>query len=78
MTLEREFYRNFRGPAPNDEEIWRLVFDRTAMRLTVRKEWLTPRHSGKVEFTIDEFFVHQGAPQEALMALLFERVPADA
>ena len=50
----------------------------TAQRLTVRQEWQTTRHGGKVEFTIDEFFAHQGAPQEALMALLFERVPADA
>jgi len=78
MTLEREFYRNFRGPALADEDVWRLVFDQTAMRLTVWHEWQTARHSGKDEFTIDEFLAHQGAPQEALIAFLFERVAADA
>ena len=35
-TIEREFYRSARGPAPTDEDTWRLVFDARAMRLLVQ------------------------------------------
>ena len=28
-TIEREFYCSARGPAPTDEDTWRLVFDPT-------------------------------------------------
>ena len=78
ITLECEFYRSFRGPAPADEDAWRLVFDHTAMRLTVSHEWQTTRHSGRDEFTIDEFLAQRGDPQKALITLLFERAAADA
>jgi len=27
VIREREFYRSARGPTPNDEDAWRLVFD---------------------------------------------------
>jgi hypothetical protein len=77
-TLERESYRSFHGPAPTDEDAWRLVFDHAEMRLTVRHEWQTTRHGGKDEFTIDEFLAQRGDPQEALIALLFERSDAQA
>jgi hypothetical protein len=77
-TLEREFYRSFRGPERADEDVWRLIFHHIAARLTVRHEWQTARHSGTDEFTIDEFLAKQGDPQEALIALLFERAAAHA
>jgi hypothetical protein len=32
-TIEREFYRSARGPAPTDEDTWHLVFDPTVRRL---------------------------------------------
>jgi hypothetical protein len=35
-TIEREFYRSARGPAPTDDDTWRLVFDSRAGRLLVR------------------------------------------
>ena len=38
-TIEREFYRSARGPAPTDEDTWRLVFDPRAMRILVLHEW---------------------------------------
>ena len=76
--LEREFYRSFQGPAPTDDDAWRLVFDHTAMRLTVRHEWQTTRHSGKDDFTVDEFLAQPGEPQKALIALLFGQAAAEA
>jgi hypothetical protein len=74
--LKREFYRNFRGPSPSDEEAWSLVLDQNAMRLTICHEWETARHSGVDEFPIDEFLAQNGPAQEALTALLFETVEA--
>jgi hypothetical protein len=76
-TLEREFHRSFRGLAPTDEDAWRLVFDPTATRLTVRHEWRTTRHSGVDEFSVDEFLAQEGGAQESLIALLFDRVAID-
>ena len=49
-TIEREFYRSARGPAPTDEDAWRLVFDQRAMRLLVRHEWKAAGHNGVDEF----------------------------
>jgi hypothetical protein len=77
-TLEREFYGSFRGPAPTDEDAWRLVFDPSKTGLLVRHEWRTTRHSGIDEFTVDEFLAQPGAAREALIAVLFGRVTADA
>jgi hypothetical protein len=74
--LEREFYRNARGPAPADEDTWQLVFDQNAQRLFVRHEWHTARHAGVDEFALDEFLTERGAAPEALLALLFDRVTA--
>jgi hypothetical protein len=59
--LEREFYRSARGPAPADEDTWRLVFDQSAKRLFVRHEWHAMRHAGTDEFTLDEFLIQRGA-----------------
>jgi hypothetical protein len=54
-TIEREFHRSARGPAPTDEDTWCLVFDPRAMRLLVRHEWQTAGHNGVDEFEIAEF-----------------------
>jgi hypothetical protein len=43
-TIEREFYCSARGPAPTDDDTWRLVFDPRAMRLLVRHEWEAAGH----------------------------------
>ncbi len=76
--LEREFYRSARGPAPADEDAWRLVFDQNAERLFVRHEWHATGHAGVDEFTVAVFLTQRGAAPEALLALLFDRVTADA
>jgi hypothetical protein len=73
-SLEREFYRSGRGPTPNDEDVWRLVFDASAMRLFVCHEWEATGHSGVDEFTVDEILAQRSAASEALIALLFNRV----
>jgi hypothetical protein len=69
--LEREFYRSARGPAPDDIDIWRLVFDETNAALAVRHEWLSERHSGVDDFTIAEFLLQPGAARDALLTVLF-------
>lgn len=69
--LEREFYRSARGPAPDDIDIWRLVFDEKETSLLVRHEWQTERHSGVDDFTIAEFLLSESAAREALLAVLF-------
>jgi hypothetical protein len=76
--LEREFYRSARGPAPADEDAWRLIFDRNAKRLFVRHEWQATGHAGVDEFTVAEFLTQHDAAAHALLALLFDRVTADA
>ena len=70
-VLEREFYRSARGPAPEDIDIWRLIFDETGANLLVRHEWRTERHSGVDDFTIAEFLLSEGAARDALLAALF-------
>lgn len=77
-TLEREFYRSARGPAPSDEDSWRLVFDRDAASLVVRHEWRATGHAGVEDFTVTEFLAQRDAAAEALLALLFDRVPVAA
>ena len=77
-SLEREFYRSARGPAPSDEDTWRRVFDREAASLIVRHEWRATGHAGVDDFTVAEFLAQRGAAAEALIALLFDRVPAAA
>jgi len=76
--IEREFYRSARGPAPTDEDTWRLVFDSRAMRLVVRHQWETAGHTGVDEFEISDFLARGGAAPEALIEILFGRVAADA
>jgi hypothetical protein len=76
--LECEFYCSARGPAPADEDTWQLVFDQNAKRLFVRHEWHAARHAGTDEFTLDEFLIQGDAASEALLALLFGRVTAEA
>ncbi len=63
--LEREFYRSPRGPAPADEDVWRLIFDQNARRLAVRHEWQATGHAGVDDYTVDEFLVHHGADADA-------------
>ena len=77
-SLEREFYRSARGPAPSDEDVWRLVFDADAANLIVRHEWRSTGHSGVDDFTVVEFLAQRDPAAEALIALLFDRVPAAA
>jgi hypothetical protein len=77
MDLEREFYRSARGPTPADEDVWRLVFDRSAKRLFVRHEWHSTGHAGVDEFTVAEFLAQHDAAAHALLALLFDRVTVD-
>jgi hypothetical protein len=69
--LEREFYRSARGPAPDDIDVWRLVFDTPSAQLLVRHEWQSARHSGVDDFTVAEFLLQPGAAQDALLATLF-------
>ena len=75
-TIEREFFRSARGPAPTDVDAWRLVFYRRAMRLLVRHQWETVGHNGVDEFEIAEFLAQDGAAPAELM--IFGRVPVDA
>ena len=76
-AINREYYRNWRGPAPADQETWCLVFDEPTRRLLVRHEWQASRHSGCDEFEVAEFLKQEGAAQAALIESLF-LVPADA
>ena len=76
-AIEREFYRSARGPSPSDEDTWRLVFDHET-GLMVRYEWQSERHNGIDDFGIAEFLAQEGAPQTALLSLLFGEVMADA
>ena len=70
-VIQREFYRSARGPAPGDEDSWCLVFDDEDKRLFVRHEWESARHSGVEDVEIGEFLQQAGAPQAALMEMLF-------
>jgi hypothetical protein len=74
-TIEREFYRSARGPASTDEDTWRLVYDRRAMRLLVRHEWEAAGHNGVDEFDITEFLAQDGAAPAELIKILFGRRP---
>jgi hypothetical protein len=76
-TIEREFYRNWRGPAPADEESWSLMFDPETRRLSVRHQWQVSGHSGFDEFEVAEFLEQKGGAQTALLDGLFQ-VPVDA
>jgi len=69
--LEREFYRSARGPAPDDVDVWRLMFDAEGAQLVVRHEWQTDRHSGIDDFTVAEFLLLDGAARDALLGVLF-------
>jgi hypothetical protein len=74
--IEREFYRSARGPSPGDEDTWRLILDRVAGSLLVRHEWRSEWHYGVDDFEIAEFLASEGAPQTALISLLFGDVEA--
>jgi hypothetical protein len=76
--LEHEFYRSARGPAPADEDAWRLVFDPNTKRLVVRHEWQAIGHAGVADCSVDEFLAHDDGAAMALLALLFDRTTADA
>jgi|HubBroStandDraft_6_1064221.scaffolds.fasta_scaffold501122_1 hypothetical protein len=77
-TIEREFYRSWRGPSVSDIDTWQLVFDRFSRNLVVRHQWEADRHTGVDDFGIAEFLVDQGPAQSALLTLLFDEanVPA--
>jgi hypothetical protein len=70
-SLQREFYRSARGPLPTDEDVWRLILDRTTGKLLVRHEWEGERHAGVDDFEIAEFLAQQGAAQSALLRIFF-------
>ena len=67
VIREREFYRSARGPTPNDEDAWRLVFDPGTGQLLVRHEWEAAGHNGVDEFELSEFLARQGPAQAALL-----------
>jgi hypothetical protein len=75
--IHRQFHQSWRGPGPDDEDSWSLVFDPDTRHLSVRHEWQTSRHQGFDEFEIGEFLKATGREQAALIESLF-RVPADA
>ena len=77
-TIERQFYRSWRGPRVSDIDTWRLVFDRCTGNLGVRHQWETDRHSGVDDFGIAEFLVEQGAAQSALLTMLFDEATVAA
>ena len=77
-TIVREFCRSARGPAPTDEDTWRLAFDAETGSLLVRHEWQAERHAGVDEYEIREFLATKGAAQTALLALLFGEATVDA
>jgi hypothetical protein len=70
-VIQQEFYRSARGPAPANEDTWRLVFDTGSRRLLVHHEWHTNGHSGFNEFEIAEFLQQTGGAQTALIDDLF-------
>ena len=74
-TIEREFYRSWRGPNVSDIDTWQLVFDRFSRNLVVA---INGSHTGVDDFGIAEFLVDQGPAQSALLTLLFDEanVPA--
>jgi hypothetical protein len=76
-AIDREFYQSWRGPAPSDQDSWRLVFDPQTRRLLVRHEWQTSRHDGFDELEVAEFLKATGEAQTALIDSLF-LIPADA
>jgi hypothetical protein len=73
-SLEREFFRSARGPAPADVDIWRLILDQTGANLLVRHEWRTEQHSGIDDFSIAEFLLLEGDARDALLSVLFPPV----
>jgi hypothetical protein len=77
VATQREFHRSARGPARDDEDVWRLVFDVGTRRLLVRHEWQATGHSGFDEFEAAEFLEQTAAAQTALLDSLF-LVHADA
>ena len=77
MTITREFYQRWRGPAPADRDSLCLVFEEATRRLLVRHEWQASRHGGCDEFEVAEFLKQPGAAQAALIDSLL-LVPADA
>jgi hypothetical protein len=77
-VLRREFYRDARGPAPGDRDVWFLLFDRATGELLVRHEWDAERHSGVDEFGVAEFVTQTGAAPDALLSLLFADTTVDA
>jgi hypothetical protein len=76
-VINRKFYQSWRGPAPDDQDSWCLVFDTDTRRLLVRHEWETSRHDGFDELELAEFLKQSGAEQAALIDSLF-LIPADA
>ena len=77
-TIERAFFRTYRGPAPGNADEWRLVFDPRRAGLQVRHEWHAERHSGVDDVEIGEFLAEPGAARTALLRLLFGEAMADA
>jgi hypothetical protein len=40
LSIEGEFYRSTRGPAPSDEDVRQLILDRVTGSLLVRHAWV--------------------------------------
>lgn len=69
--IERVFFRKLRGPAPTDEDVWRLVYDDEARQVFIRHEWQARGNKGVEAYDIDEFLEEEGAAQDALIDALF-------
>jgi hypothetical protein len=76
-VIQRKFYQSWRGPAPDDEDSWWLVYDAEIRRLLVRHEWQASGHSGFDELEIAEFLQQAGGAQMSLIDGLFS-ASADA
>ena len=66
-AINRQFYQSWRGPSPNDQDFWSLMFDRDSRHLLVRHEWQASRHSGSEDLEIAEILKQTGTAQAALI-----------
>jgi hypothetical protein len=76
-TIEREFYRSPRGPAPTDEDTWRWSSTHGRCVFWFGTNGRRPDITASDEFGIAEFLAQDGAAAAALIKILFGRVPVE-
>jgi hypothetical protein len=76
-VINRRFYQSWRGPSPNHQDFWSLMFDQESRHLLVRHEWQGSRYNGFEDLELAEFLKQPGSAQAALIDSLF-LVPVDA